>query len=160
MTSLIINLPHLQNRRQRYGATLLSALCWAWFVMPLVIVGGWLLGFRVLAQEVVWLGGWQSLVRLAEIAATIVVTLVGLWTIWTFIEIGKDRRRSVIAPATLPANPATAFGVDASDAKLALSARLTTVEFTENGAVAAILPHPEAGRLPAYLAVKKTRLAV
>lgn len=134
MTSLIINLPHLQNRRQRYGAVALSLLCWAWFVMPLVIVGGWLLGFRVLAQEVVWLGGWQSLLRLAEIAATIIVSLVGLWTLWTLIEIRVERRLRVA-----PVGAAYGFAVDGQAVAVAKAARVSTVYFTDGGSIAAVV---------------------
>ena len=136
MTSLIINLPHLQSRRQRHGALLLSLVCWAWFLMPLVIVGGWLMGFR-LAQEVVWLGGWQSLVRLAGIAATIIVTLTGAWTLWTVAEVRNERRRPPVAPVG-----ATTGGFDVDPAILAQARRLsvTTVHFSADGAVAAIGP--------------------
>lgn len=145
MTSLIINLPHLQNRRQRYGAVVLSLLCWAWFVMPLVIVGGWLLGFRVLAQEVVWLGGWQSLLRLAEIAATIIVSLVGMWTLWTLIEIRGERKARVA-----PVNAAFGFAVDAQAVIAAKAARVTTVYFTDAGAIAGVVPGSGAGALPGH----------
>ncbi len=136
MTSLIINLPHLQSRRQRRGALLLSLICWAWFLMPLVIVGGWLMGFR-LAQEVVWLGGWQSLVRLAGIAATIIVTLTGAWTLWTLAEVRSERRRPPVAPVG-----AVVGGFNVDPAVLAQSRRLpvTTVYFGAGGAVTAIVP--------------------
>ena len=134
MTSLIINLPHLQNRRQRYGAVFLSLLCWAWFVMPLVIVGGWLLGFRVLAQEVVRLGGWQSLLRLAEIAGTIIVSLVALWTLWTLAEIRGERRLRVAPEAA-----AFGFAVDAQAVLAAKMARVTTVYFTDAGEIAGVV---------------------
>jgi poly-beta-1,6-N-acetyl-D-glucosamine biosynthesis protein PgaD len=138
MTSLIINLPHLQSRRQRRGALLLSLVCWAWFVMPLVIVGGWLLGFQ-LAQGVVWLGGWQSLVRLAGIAAAIIVALTALWTVWTLAEIRRERRRPAVAP-TAPAGVATGFAVDARTLMLARRALVTTVYFAADGGIAAVVP--------------------
>lgn len=143
MTSLIINLPHLQNRRQRYGAVALSLLCWAWFVMPLVIVGGWLLGFRVLAQEVVWLGGWQSLLRLAEIAATIIVSLVGLWTLWTIVEVRGERRLR-----TAPQAAVHGFAADAQAVIAAKAARVTTVYFTDAGGIAGVVPGSGGEALP------------
>ena len=136
MTSLIINLPHLQSRRQRRGALLLSLLCWAWFLMPLVIVSGWLMGFR-LAQEVVWLGGWQSLVRLAGVAASIIVTLTAAWSLWTFAEMRRERRRPPIAPT----GPATAgFSVDPAVLARAKKVPVTTVHFADDGSIAAIVP--------------------
>jgi poly-beta-1,6-N-acetyl-D-glucosamine biosynthesis protein PgaD len=144
MTSLIINLPHLQSRRQRYGATFLSLLCWAWFMMPLVIVGGWLMGFHVLAQEVVWLGGWQSLLRLAEIAATIIVSLAGVWTLWTLAEIRGERRVHAA-----PVNAVSYFGVDPQAVITAKAARVTTVYFTETGAIAGIVPGSGGAGFPA-----------
>ena len=147
MTSLIINLPHLQSRRQRHGATLLSLLCWAWFVMPLVIVGGWLMGFHVLAQEVVWLGGWQSLVRLAGIAATIIVAISGVWTLWTLAEIRSERRRPGQAPM---ATPIVGFGVDPARLDDARTAQRTTVHFTPDGTIADIIVDVAAPHAPAH----------
>jgi poly-beta-1,6-N-acetyl-D-glucosamine biosynthesis protein PgaD len=136
MTSLIINLPHLQSRRQRRSALLLSLICWAWFLMPLVIVGGWLMGFR-LAQEVVWLGGWQSLVRLAGIAATIIVTLTGAWTLWTIAEVRSERRQPPVAPLGV-AN--VGFDMDPVVLARARQVLVTTVHFSAGGVVAAIVP--------------------
>jgi poly-beta-1,6-N-acetyl-D-glucosamine biosynthesis protein PgaD len=135
MTSLIINLPHLQSRRQRRGALILSLLCWAWFVMPLVIVIGWLIGFPM-AQEVVWLGGWQSLVRLAGIAASIIVALTGVWSLWTLAEMRRERR----SPAVAPNGAETGFLVDRAAVALARRALVTTVHFEAGGAISAIVP--------------------
>ncbi len=146
MTSLIINMPHLQSRRQRHGATLLSALCWAWFLMPLAIVGGWLMGFHVLAQEVVWLGGWQSLLRLTELAATMIVALTAAWVLWTLIDLRRSRPR--VAPTAPMIDAATALGADPAQVRAALTARIATVHFTADGQVAAITSGvPHTGRL-------------
>ncbi len=136
MTSLIINLPHLQSRRQRRGALLLSLICWAWFLMPLVIVSGWLMGLR-LAQEVVWLGGWQSLVRLAGVAASIIVTLTAAWTLWTLAEMRRERRRPPVAPSGLPTID---LAVEAAVLAHAKQTLVTTVHFARDGSVAAIVP--------------------
>ena len=144
MTSLIIDLPHLQSRRQRHGAMLLSLLCWAWFVMPLVIVSGWLLGFRVLAQEVVWLGGWQSLLRLAEIAAVIIVSLTGMWALWTLVEI-----RGESSVRTAPEGAVFGFAIDPQAVLAAKAARVTTVHFTADGQVAGVVPGRSRAALPA-----------
>ncbi len=136
MTSLIINMPHLQSRRQRHGAFILSLLCWAWFLMPLVIVGGWLMGFRVLAQEVVWLGGWQSLLRLGEFAATMVVTLAALWTAWTLLDMRRSRPR--IAPTAPAIDAAVALGANPAEVRAVLAAPVATVHFNADGTVAAV----------------------
>ncbi len=151
MTSLIINMPHLQTRRQRHGAVILSAICWAWFLMPLVIVGGWLMGFRVLAQEVVWLGGWQSLVGLGEFAVTMIATLICLWTAWTLIEMRRSRPR--IAPVAPAIDAAAALGADPAQVADALSAGVITVHFAADGNVAAVVGEPAMGQLP----VRQTR---
>ena len=145
MTSLIINMPHLQNRRQRYGAVLLSLLCWGWFVMPLVIVAGWLLGFQVLAQEVVWLGGWQSLLRLCELAVTMVTALTGAWIAWTLINRdGGKARQAPLAPAI---DAALALGADPAEVAAVANARVTTVHFNAQGRVTALEADPAAGWL-------------
>lgn len=148
MTSLIINLPHLQSRRQRHGATLLSLLCWAWFVMPLVIVASWMMGFHFFAQEIVWLGGWRSLVQLAEIAVSIIVALAAAWTVWTLLEMRGSHARPSEAPAPQPADTAAAFGVEPAAIAAAASARVTTVHFASDGAILAITPDAEHGRVP------------
>jgi poly-beta-1,6-N-acetyl-D-glucosamine biosynthesis protein PgaD len=138
MTSLIINMPHLQNRRQRYGALLLSALCWAWFLMPLLVVSGWLLGFRVLAQEVVWLGGWKSLLQLTEVALTLVVGLTGAWLLWTLVRIQLDRRPGV-APTAPTIDATTLLGANIDEVEAAVGAKVATVTFTADGQVARVL---------------------
>ncbi|MBC7519813.1 MAG: poly-beta-1,6-N-acetyl-D-glucosamine biosynthesis protein PgaD [Sandarakinorhabdus sp.] len=146
MTSLIINMPHLQSRRQRQGAMLFSLLCWAWFIMPLVIVTTWLLGFHIFAQEIVWLGGWRSLVRLAEIAVTIIAGLAGVWILWTLAELrtsGDQHRDTPLASAHVTAK---AFGVDRAALAAAIGAKVTTVHFSETGAVAAVVPEVPATR--------------
>jgi poly-beta-1,6-N-acetyl-D-glucosamine biosynthesis protein PgaD len=144
MTSLIINMPHLQSRRQRHGAVLLSLLCWGWFLMPLVIVGGWLLGWHALAQEVVWLGGWRSLVHLAGNAVAIIVALGLAWTGWTLLDM---RRRSARPAPPGLADDAAAFGVDPAVLAAARGARLTTVHFGPGGSIVAVAPDPAAGRV-------------
>jgi poly-beta-1,6-N-acetyl-D-glucosamine biosynthesis protein PgaD len=146
MTSLIINMPHLQTSRQRYGAMLLSLLCWGWFLMPLVIVGGWLLGFHALAQEVVWLGGWRSLVHLAGNALGIIAALSAGWTLWTLLDM--RRRPARPAPATPAVDAARAFGVDPGQIGAAIDARVTTVHFDPGGSITGIAPDPAAGRIP------------
>jgi poly-beta-1,6-N-acetyl-D-glucosamine biosynthesis protein PgaD len=146
MTSLIINMPHLQSRRQRHGAMLFSLLCWAWFIMPLVIVATWLLGFHVFAQEIVWLGGWRSLVRLAEIAVTIIVGLAGAWILWTLAELRTSGDQHRDTPLTSADDTAQAFGVDRAVLVTAMAARVTTVHFSETGAVAAVVPELPATR--------------
>ncbi len=138
MTSLIINMPHLQNRRQRYGAVALSLLCWAWFLMPLVTVAGWLMGFHVVAQEIVWFGGWQSLLRLTGLAATMIAALVAAWGVWTMIDIRRTRpRQAPVAPAI---DAAIALGADPAEVRAALHARVTTVHFAADGTVARVEP--------------------
>jgi poly-beta-1,6-N-acetyl-D-glucosamine biosynthesis protein PgaD len=148
MTSLIINMPHLQSRRQRHGAMLLSILCWAWFIMPLVIVASWMMGFHVFAQEIVWLGGWRSLVHLAEIAVTIIAALTAAWGLWTLLEMRASHAPPVDAPVLQPGDTATAFGVEPGAIAAAVSARVTTVHFTKDGAIAAIMPDIDHGHVP------------
>lgn len=145
MSSLIINLPHLQSRRQRHAAMLLSLLCWGWFLMPLVIVGGWLLGFRALAQEVVWFGGWQSLVHLASTAVGIIAALSFGWAIWTVFDMRQPPAR--VAPAKVTADSARAFGVPAALVAAAIDARLTTVDFGPDCRITGITPDQSAGRV-------------
>ncbi len=138
MTSLIINMPHLQSRRQRHGAIILSALCWAWFLMPLVIVVGWLMGLRMLAQEVVWLGGWQSLLRLTAHAATIIIGLTALWAVWTLANL--RRSQPGMAPVALNSDAATEFGANPADVRAVMTGIVMTVHFTTEGRIAVVSP--------------------
>ena len=147
MTTLIINLPHLQSRRQRHGALLLSLLCWGWFLMPLVIVGGWLLGFHVLAQEVVWLGGWRSLQYLAGVATSMILVLVGLWTLWTMGQIARGARVKDKPALVPPGEVSQVFGVTDAMLAMALPARLVTVHFGAGGGITGITPDADLGRV-------------
>jgi poly-beta-1,6-N-acetyl-D-glucosamine biosynthesis protein PgaD len=144
MTSLIINMPHLQSRRQRSVAMVFSLLCWAWFIMPLVIVATWLLGFHIFAQEIVWLGGWRSLVHLAEIAVTIIVGVAGLWMLWTLSEMRGGGNQHRDTPLIDPDETAVAFGVAPAVLAAAMGATVTTVHFSETGAVTNVVADPVA----------------
>ncbi len=136
MTSLIINMPHLQSRRQRHGAMLLSLLCWAWFLMPLTMVAAWMLGFRGVAQGIVWLGGWKSLLALAEFATSMIAALVAAWGLWTLFDM---RRRDPVAAPVAPAiDAAVALGADPLEVMAALGSRVVTVHFTQEGRVTAV----------------------
>ncbi len=145
MTSLIINMPHLQSRRQRHGAMILSVLCWGWFLMPLVIVAGWLLGFHAFAQQIVWLGGWKSLIKLGEFSSTMFVSLVAGWTLWTVIDMRRTPPR--LAPVAPAIDAATALGANPAEVDAARDARIATVHFTPNGSVAAVSVDQPAGRV-------------
>ncbi len=147
MTTLIINLPHLQSPRQRHGALLLSLLCWGWFLMPLVIVGGWLMGFHVLAQEVVWLGGWRSLQDLFGIATSMIAVLVGLWAFWTMGQIARGARLRDKPALVPPGEVSQVFGVAAEVLTTALPARLVTVHFNADGGITGITPDADLGRV-------------
>ncbi len=83
---LIIELPHLQSWRQRLGSLFVSFACWSlwmYFLVPLVSLGGWLLGVRKLSAEVRWFGGYKSLIELLELYGYTVLVILLVWTAWT-----------------------------------------------------------------------------
>jgi poly-beta-1,6-N-acetyl-D-glucosamine biosynthesis protein PgaD len=159
MTSLIINMPHLQSSRQRHGAMLLSLLCWAWFLMPLTMVAAWMLGFRGVAQGIVWLGGWKSLLALAEFATSMIAALVAAWGLWTLFDM--QRRSPGVAPVAPAIDAAMALGANPLEIAASLGARVVTVHFTPEGRVAAVRPEtvaaPEAQPLPRLVSRRPSR---
>lgn len=87
MKEYIINLPHLQSFKKRTGALFISAVCWLMWIyllIPLITLGGWLLGQKKLTDEMLWFGGYKSLLQLLQIYAVALLILAVIWLCWVF----------------------------------------------------------------------------
>lgn len=86
MKDIIINQPHLQSFQQRCGSMLLSALSWLlwlYFLLPLFTLGGWLMGFKSLSDEIRWFGGYKTLLQLLQMYGTIIAVIAVAWALWS-----------------------------------------------------------------------------
>lgn len=135
---LIIELPHLQTFRQRVGSLFVSLACWSlwmYFLIPLVSLGGWLLGVRKLSAEVRWFGGYKSLIELLELYGYTILAILLVWTAWT---LARKFLHPEQAPKLLHQEPGEASkGLVTSRENIehGRSTRNVTVFFDEHGVI-------------------------
>jgi len=89
MKDLIINKPYLQSRLQKLGSfciTVISWLLWAYFLLPLITLTGWLMGVKSLSVEVRWFGGYKTLLELLEMYGGIIAGIAVFWIGWTLLR--------------------------------------------------------------------------
>ena len=87
MKEYIINLPHLQSLKKRIGSLAVWMICWfmwIYLLVPLITLSAWLLGQKKLSDEILWFGGYKSLLQLLEIYGFSLLILAGMWLCWTF----------------------------------------------------------------------------
>jgi poly-beta-1,6-N-acetyl-D-glucosamine biosynthesis protein PgaD len=135
---LIIELPHLQSLSQRVGSWFVSLACWSlwiYFLIPLVSLGGWLMGVRKFSAEVRWFGGYKSLIELLELYGYTILVILLIWTIWTLIRSAQKPNTPQshgLAPATeIP----QALVKDPAEILEAQSIRNLTVHFDDQGII-------------------------
>lgn len=88
MKHIIINQPDLQSLQQKLGSAFLvcmSWLLWLYFLLPLLTLGGWLLGMKSLSDEIRWFGGYKTLLELLQMYGGIIITIAIGWLIWTYV---------------------------------------------------------------------------
>jgi len=129
----IINLPHLLGLRQRLGALLFSLACWLYFLIPVVILGGWLAGYRQLADEVVALGGWKRFQYLMDMSGHTILLLLAAWLLWTVYLLLLRPVRKPPAPMVDDATLARYFGVDPAKLDECRNCQVLTIHFEEDG---------------------------
>lgn len=147
---LIIELPHLQTLSQRVGSWFVSLACWSlwiYFLIPLVSLGGWLMGVRKFSAEVRWFGGYKSLIELLELYGYTILAILLIWTAWTFIrpflKTSPPTRLKSSDKQALRAHLAQ----DPSDIANAQSIRNLTVHFDDQGIIKTT--HPLEAKEPA-----------
>lgn len=137
MSELIINVPHLQSYKQRFGSFVVALTCWLlwlYFLIPIVTLGGWLLGLRKLSKEIRWFGGYKSLMDLMELYGETILVIVVLWLCWSLFT---SFRRSAAATSYPPPVSSAAlcqhFAVDADELAHCQASQRITVNFDEHG---------------------------
>jgi hypothetical protein len=106
-----------------------------YFLVPLVSLGGWLLGVRKLSAEVRWFGGYKSLIELLELYGYTILVIVMVWTAWTLgrkvlrpEHPPQDKKLAPeLIPATLVANKESVI--------LGRELRNVTVMFDDHGMI-------------------------
>ena len=141
MQKLIINKPHLQSKLQKCGAfcvAALSWLLWLYFLLPLLILAGWLLGVKSLSNEVRWFGDYKNLLELLQMYGGVVVVTALVWVFWSLL-------RKFVKPPAANATPVVDnqqlcgyFQIDAEQLALGKAAKLVTVSFDDSGHIKAI----------------------
>ena len=142
----IIYMPHLLGFRQRLGALLFSLCCWLYFLIPVTILGGWLAGYRELANEVVMLGGWKKFQHLMDVSGKTILILLGMWLAWTVYLVLQRGR--IAAPPQMVDDAALCryFGIGRRELDEYRRAQLTTIHFDDDGSYRSL----EAGAIAAH----------
>jgi len=142
MINKIIITPHLQSRQQKISAFCIAAiswLLWLYFLLPLLTLAGWLLGFKHLSTEIRWFGGYKTLLELLQMYGLIIVGIALGWFLWTLFT-------SWWKPALLPshhvlvdeAGLCAAFQISQEQLQQSRSAKVVTVSFDEAGQITAM----------------------
>lgn len=135
---LIIELPHLQTFRQRVGSLFVSFACWSlwmYFLIPLVSLGGWLLGVRKLSAEVRWFGGYKSLIELLELYGYTILAILLVWTTWTLARkfLHPEQAPKPLHPG--PGEVSEGLVTSRENIEHGRSTRNVTVFFDEHGVI-------------------------
>ncbi len=105
--SLIIERPELQDWRSRYGYGLLTLLAWAAYAylwLPLLSLAAWSLGLKLFYHHMVVLEGYQGLLQLLGLYATIIALLSGIylgWALYNWFRFRGMERRRGMPPVTV-----------------------------------------------------------
>ena len=161
MIELVINAPHLQTLRQRFGALAISVagwLLWCYFLFPLVTLGCWLLDHQQCSQWVNFAGGYLDLQHLLGIYLKAVLSLVQLWLLWVVYNLIKQRfsrrpTRGLAEPVTTEELCRT-FGVDHDSLTRCQRSRYAVVHYDRQGHIIG-LERRETPRLAAGLDAPK-----
>jgi biofilm PGA synthesis protein PgaD len=139
MKEIIINQPHLQSLQQRItsaGLKFISWLLWLYFLLPLFTLGGWLLGWKNLSNEIRWFGGYKTLQELLLIYGMIILVIAVFWVFWTFFLSwlhGKHQTRA-LAPVS-DTQLSEAFKVGEAQLHQARAQQCVTVHFDSHAVI-------------------------
>jgi poly-beta-1,6-N-acetyl-D-glucosamine biosynthesis protein PgaD len=140
VTELVIDAPHLQTNRQRFGAatlTLFGWLLWCYFLFPLVSLGCWLWNDELCSQWVNMAGGYLNLREMLTFYLHAVAVIAGAWCLWLACSVcrGLLRRHPAPVAAVAAASPCRGFGVDPGELEACQASRFVTVHFDRHGAI-------------------------
>ncbi len=144
MKDYIIDYPHLQSLQKRMGGILVWLVCWLMWIyllVPLVTLGGWLLGDYKMSDEMRWFGGYSSLLQLLKIYAITLLIQALLWLCWVFF---RSRRRRYLLPASRTTvddeQLCLFYQVKKTELEPCRHAQLITVYFDDHGKIVHLEP--------------------
>lgn len=142
MKDIIINQPHLQSFRQKCGSAFLSVLSWGlwlYFLLPLVTLGGWLLGVKNLSDEIRWFGGYKTLLELLVMYGETIASIAAIWVVWTLgLFVLHSRRPPAAVVPVDDERMSAAFRVETDALADARRSRKITVHFDDHAIITAI----------------------
>lgn len=148
---LIIERPDLQTWRQRFGYGALTLLFWllyAYLWLPLLSLLAWLAGLRFFYYEMFVLGGYEGIVRLLGLYASIIVVISAIYIGWALINYwrfkGVERRKA--KPPVSAGEMAGYFGLDEADILAWQGARVAIVNHDAQGRVVGVVARNETGQ--------------
>ena len=137
MRAWIINKPHLQTRQQKIGSFCIAALSWLlwfYFLLPLITLGGWLLGVKSLSAEIRWFGGYKTLLELLQMYGGIIAGIAIIWIFWTLYTSWRTPLKSPQQQIQLDDQKlCESFRITASQLKQGRLAKVVTVSFDDTG---------------------------
>lgn len=144
MNAYIINNPQLQSLQQRINSFLTWIGCWLmWFylLLPVITLGGWLLGEEKLLPEMRWFGGYKSLLQLLEIYVISLFTIVCLWLAWVvYHNIRKQPLAAAADHRVTDDELSDYYHVGVDSLKEVRKASIVTVHFDANGNIILLKP--------------------
>ncbi len=144
MKEYIINLPHLQSFKNRLGSLAVWSICWLMWIyllVPLLTLSAWLLGEKKLSDEMLWFGGYKSLLELLQIYGIALFILAIIWLAWVgYCSFHKPqllpKHHKVVTDQELCA----AYHVDIAELPQCRDASLITVYFDDLGKIIHLEP--------------------
>ena len=143
MSDLIIDTPHLQSLRQRYGfatLTFIFWIIWLYLWLPLISLFAWVFGMKIFYYHMIELGGYVGLLQLLGWYAVTIAGIALVFGIWMLINIfrfrGKEKRRPI--QHVNDQQVASYFGVDSDYLAPYKSARSVVVHQSPEGQITAI----------------------
>jgi|GEM_PF-209265 len=151
MKDYIIDHPQLQSLQKRMGALLVWVVCWLMWIyllVPLVTLGGWLLGDYKMSDEMRWFGGYGSLLQLLKIYVATLLVQALLWLCWVFFRARRSRWFFAAAGKKVDDEQLCAFyHVQPQELEQCRDAHLITVYFDDQGKIVHLEPDIPGGDL-------------
>ena len=132
-----------QDRRYRARDTVLTLLMWGVYVylwVPLITLGGWLLGYERFYTIMILYGGLDVVLELMDWYALIISMIAVCIISWAGINYSRfhDRERRYAAPATKAREISEFFGISSTEVDRVRSSKRLLIDLDEFGGIAKI----------------------
>lgn len=131
------------DRRYRTRDTVLTLMMWGVYVylwVPLITLGGWLLGYERFYTIMILYGGLDIVLDLMDWYALIIMAIAACIISWAGINYSRfhDRERRTAAPVTKAREISEFFGISAAEVDRVRSSRRLWIDLDELGCIAKI----------------------